>query len=459
MNLNFKLTEKQIELLKAVNKYSIIFYGGARGGGKSFGVRAIAIIKSFQIKNLRIGFFRRTFPELRSNHIDPLFSEYPDLAKYYNSSTHTLKIPETGSIIEFNHCNDEKDVFLYQGREYHILIIDEVGQWPESMFWTLLGSNRSSNPKIKPCCIITGNPGGIGHKWLKRIFIDRDLRDVENPKDYLFIQSKVYDCPPLIENDPAYVKRLEAEPNEMRRRAFLDGDWSIFAGQYFDNFRTNIHVLPRDYEILPHWHKFCGFDLGHNHPYVFGAYAVDEDGEIIKFAECGRRGQDPYEIIKEVGETFPDIEKYTIFAGHDCWAKGRDGTKAVVEVFRDAGWNMIRAQVDRLQGAKFLRMLLDWKKDAEGKLIKKPKFYIKENCWRTIKCLPFLVVDDKNPEDVKKIDASEIDEWGGDDPYDETRYAVMSRYTPTLPEARVVQRHSFGWLIEQMDKPNQKIRK
>jgi phage terminase large subunit len=455
MKIEFRLTPKQIDFFKSVGEFPVTFYGGARGGGKSYAVRAISVIKCLQVPNYRVGFFRKTFPELRSNHIDPLFAEHPELAQFYNSSSHTIKFPN-GSLIEFNHCQEEKSVFLYQGREYHLLIIDEVGQWPEQWFWTLLGSNRSSNEKIKACCLLTGNPGGIGHKWLKRIFIDKKFRKEENPADYNFISAKVQDCPPLIKNDPKYVERLMAEPNEMRRRAFLDGDWTVFAGQFFDNFRTDIHVVSRDYVIEKHWQKFGGFDLGFNHPFVFGAYAVDEDGVIIKFAECGDRGYVPENIIKEVKETFPEVTKWPIYAGHDCWSKGRDGSKAVVEVFQNAGLNMVRANINRKQGAMFMRMLLDWEMNKEKVLVKKPKLYIMENCWRTIKCVPFLIVNDKDPEDVLKINATEDDVWAGDDAYDETRMAIMSRYSPSTKEELKRQRHTFGWFVDKMNEAENK---
>ena len=149
-----------------------------------------------------------------------MFKEYPMLKEYWDESKKLLTLPNN-STLEFCHSENERDVELYQGREFEDLAIEEAGQWTETMFRTLLGSNRSSRPGFKPRCRLTGNPGGIGHSWLKRIFIKRRFNERERPEDYAFIQALVNDNKALIDNDPGYVHRLDAEPNEALRKAYL----------------------------------------------------------------------------------------------------------------------------------------------------------------------------------------------------------------------------------------------
>ena len=128
------------------------------------------------------------------------------------------------------------------------------------MFRTLLGSNRSSRPGIKARAILTGNPGGIGHAWLKRIFVERKFKEEERPEDYTFIQAFVQDNQALLENDPDYVHRLKTEPNEALRRAFLYGDWDIFAGQFFSEISRTVHLI-KPFNIPHHWTRFGAYDF------------------------------------------------------------------------------------------------------------------------------------------------------------------------------------------------------
>lgn len=423
MNLNINLTDKQLEFLDASYTYPVVFFGGARGGGKSHGLRTLLLIRSLETSGLRIGLFRRTYPEIRSNHVEPLLAEHPWIKDYYNKSDHIIRLPND-SIIELCYCDNEDDVFRYQGREYHILAIDEAGQWTESMFWTLRGSNRSSRPDIKPVTLLTGNPGGIGHGWLKRLFVDRDFNERERPSDFFFIKSMVYDCIPLIENDPDYVSRLEAEPNESLRRAYLDGDWSIFAGQFFSEWSPDVHVLPIQWQPEDHWQRFGAFDPGFFHPAAFGWFACDEQGRVYLYRELVERNLRIDEIVNQI-LSYPDsFNLQFIVGGLDCWSRGRDGGPTIAEQFNNmtAGENvtLTKANTDRVQGASQVRAYLAHKGTE-------PRFFIHASCKRTIECIPRLMYNPKKPEDVLKIDASDLDPFSGDDTYDMVRYFLMSR--------------------------------
>lgn len=426
------LTDKQIQFLEASYDHPVVFFGGARGGGKSYGLRNLVLIRALEKPGLHIALFRKTYPELRANHIDPLLIEHPELREYFNKSEHIIRLPNS-SIIEFCHCQNRDDVHLYQGREYDVLCIDEAGQWEEQTFQTLRGSNRSAKPGVKPVTLLTGNPGGIGHQWLKRLFIERSYNERERPDDYYFIQSKVYDCPPLIDNDPNYVHRLEAEPNQALRRAYLDGDWDVFAGQFFGEWRREIHVLPADFKIEKHWTRFAAFDPGYFHPSAFGWFAVDEQGAVYLYRELVQRGLRIDEIAREV-KKFEDSSKLTaVYAGLDCWAKGRDGSPSIAEQFatlpNNITLNLVKANTDRIQGASQVRAYLAWKNLPVS--MKGPRFFATENCTHSINCIPRMIHDPNKPEDVLKVDATETDPHKGDDCYDMIRYALMSRPLPS----------------------------
>lgn len=429
-----RLTDKQLDFLDSSYNWPVTFYGGARGGGKSHGLRALIYVRAME-QPLNIAIFRKTYPELRANHIEKFLFEYPDLKQYYNKTDKTFKLP-SGSTIELCHCQRYEDVLLYQGREWDILAIDEAGQFEERIFQTLRGSVRTSKVGVKPCVLLTGNPGGIGHKWLKRIFVDKRFNENERPEDYNFISSKVYDCAPLIDADPDYISRLEAEPNEALRKAYLHGDWDIFAGQFFSEWNRDIHVVPANYKIENHWIRWGAYDHGYNHPASFGWYAVDEDGVVIKYRELVVRHHRPDEIGKIIN-SYTDTKKlqYCV-AGHDIWAT-RDGGPTIAEKFSSLPDPIYfsKANIDRIQGASQMRDYLAYENLQSGN--KGPLFKVTANCTRTIDCIPAMIHDERRPEDVKKVDATDSNPFGGDDTYDESRYSLMSRPGVSKPKLDV----------------------
>jgi phage terminase large subunit len=437
--IRIALTEKQKQFLRAVEKTSVTFYGGAKGGGKSHGLRNIILLRRFQYPGTTGAIFRKTYPELEANHIRPILSQFPQLRPYYNESKKILTLPN-GSTLEFCYCEAERDLDRYQGREYQDLGIEEAGQWTEVMFQRLRGSNRSAKGHIKPRCLLTGNPGGLGHKWLKRLFIQRDFKETERPEDYAFVQALVRDNPAIMDNDPDYVHRLQAEPNEMLRKAYLEGDWDIFAGQFFSEIRREIHFI-KAFSPPSHWNRFGAYDFGFNHPSAFGWFAVDEDGNVYMYRELVeaklRIDQFAQKLIQ-----FPDTKTlYPIVAGRDCWTKknvnDEKSPPTIAEKFLEFDLHLKPATIDRVPGADQLRSYLAW----EGKPGGKPRLYIMDNCPVTFDCLTRMLHDEKNIEDVLKVDSVDGDPMTGDDPYDMVRYALMSR--PVLSDA-VIPIHKWG---------------
>jgi phage terminase large subunit len=450
IELNIQLQPKQREFLNAVESTPIVFYGGAKGGGKSKGLQLIQLIRRLKYPGSTGAIFRRTYPELEGNHIQPLFRAYPVLRPYYNESKKVLALPN-GSTLQFCHCQNEADVDLYQGREFSDLCIDEAGQWPEGMFRRLLGSNRSSIKGILPRAILTGNPGGIGHGWLKRIFIERRFNERERSEDYKFIQALVDDNAALMENDPAYVARLESEPNEALRKAYRHGDWDIFAGQFFQEITRTIHLI-KPFTIPDHWNKFGAYDYGFNHPAAFGWFATDEDGNTYLYRELIKAQLRVDQFAKRLNEFHDTPSLYPILAGRDCWTQKsvlRDDAKppTVADEFAQHGINLKPAVIDRVQGAAQLRSYLAW----QGKANKKPRLFIFETCPITFDTLSRMIHDPDHPEDVLKVDASEGDPLSGDDAYDMIRYGLMSRPAITDKTEVVHPKYSVKWYEKQAD--------
>lgn len=427
--IRFRLQPKQLDFLATVEQTPVTFYGGAKGGGKSKGVRDIMLLRRFKFAGTHGGLFRRTYKELEGNHIRPIFKEYPSLKPYWNDSKKLLSLPN-GSTLEFCHAENEADVDLYQGREFEDLAIEEAGQWTEGMFRKLLGSNRSASKGFKARCLLTGNPGGIGHSWLKRIFIERRFNSLERPGDYAFVQALVDDNPALIENDPDYVHKLNSEPNEALRKAYRYGDWDIFAGQYFGEIRREVHLV-KPFPIPPHWTRFGAYDYGFNHPAAFGWFACNEDGDIFLYRELIQAGLRVDQFATRLKE-YPDTKKLLpIVAGLDCWAnKGisQDSSPTIAEEFAKHDIYIERAKINRIQGASQVRNYLAWQSTKRNR----PRVFIFDTCPITFDCISRMQHDPDRIEDVLKIDANEGDVMSGDDPYDMFRYGLMSR--PLLAE-------------------------
>lgn len=455
IELRIALQPKQKLFRSKIETTPVTFYGGAKGGGKSKGLRLIMLLRRFQYQGSHGAIFRRTYPELEGNHIRPLFEEFPALKTYWNDGKKLLSLPN-GSFLQFCHAQNEADIDLYQGREFHDLAIDEAGQWTEAMIRKLQGSNRSSKPGIKARTILTGNPGGIGHTFLKRIFIERRFNSRENPDDYAFIQALVDDNAALIENDPEYVHRLNTEPNEALRKAYRYGDWDIFAGQFFGEIRREIHMV-KPFPIPAHWNRFGAYDFGFNHPGAFGWFANDEDGNTFLYREFIKAQLRVDQFATEL-KKFKDTEQlYPIVAGWDCWTKkgiiNDSSPPTIAEEFVKHGIILKKAVIDRIQGASQLRNYLAWQNLANGR--KLPKFFIFETCPYTYEGIARALHDPDRVEDVLKQDAVDGDPMSGDDAYDMVRMGLMSR--PILSDAAIV-KHAYGskeWAEKEIDNMEQ----
>ena len=232
-------------------------YGGARGGGKSWALRRKLVALCLRYPTIRCLLVRRSYAELKANHVDPLLREYAGLIQYRESDKR-LDFPN-GSSISLGYCSSNRDVLRYQGQEYDIIAIDEATQLNEYQFSIFKACLRGVG-NVPRRMYLTCNPGGVGHAWVKRLFIDRAFRPDEDPSDYRFIPAQVYDNPVLTAADPDYVRQLESLPGKLRD-AWLLGRWDVFEGQFLPEFRPEIHVAESD-EIPGELRYFAALDYG-----------------------------------------------------------------------------------------------------------------------------------------------------------------------------------------------------
>lgn len=441
MKIDVPLTDKQSELDFSLNQYDCTGYGGAKGGGKSHGLRSVILVRTLTRPGHIGALFRRTYPELEENHIAPLFKQFPELRGYYNSGKKEIRIPALESEFKFRFCERQADVDRYAGREYHTVGIEEAGDWTLDMAFRLVRNcNRSTVPGIRAASALTFNWGGIGHSGLKRIFVTKDLRENEKKLTFNFILAKVEDNPAILEMDPGYLDRLESEPNEALRRAYRHGDPDIVAGQYFEIQRM-VHVV-KPFEIPKYWAWFGSYDYGFNHPASWLFFAVNTDGrvhlvhEIVK-AKMGLPEQ-AAEVRAFMRSQSIDAGQMLFYAGHDCWAKKKGSEPTIAEDFLDQEITLVRANISRVLGAHRVRQYLAYKSpNLEGEQGVGPNFVMFDTCKDTIECITRMVHNPDNVEDVLKVDSVNGDASTGDDPYDAVRYGLMSRPSlnpPTFPK-------------------------
>lgn len=428
--------EKQRRFL--LDEHRHVAYGGARGGGKSWAVRTKAKILALRWPGIKILIVRRTYPELIKNHVEFLRKELYGIARY-NETGKEFRFPN-GSVIDFGYCDADKDLERYQGAEYDVIFLDEAGQLREDWIKKINACVRGVNDFPKRT-YYTLNPGGASHGYFKRLFVDRRFEDNERPEDYSFIQAKVTDNHALMQMQPEYVAQLEAMPYRLRRM-WLDGDWDVYIGQFFEEFRDDpdhyedrrfTHVI-EPFDIPADWPVFRSYDFGYAKPFSVGWWTVGYDGVIYRILELYGCTREPNEgllwapdkqfaKIKEIEETHP-------------WLKGRE----IRGVADPAIWDASRGESINETALKYRiyfqkgdnRRLPGWMQvhyrlafDEEGYA----QMYVFRGCSAFIRTIPLLMYDQHSPED---LDTSMEDHVA-----DEVRYFCMSR--PIKPRAPVKQ--------------------
>jgi phage terminase large subunit len=385
--------------------------------------------------------FRKTRPEVKANHVIKFLGEVPHYRRrLYSFNAQDLVVTwANGSRTYFGYLEHDKDVFNYQGPEYDVMIFEEATHqtwWRVN--WLLSNRLRATVDTATPFALFPSNPGNVGHFWYKRLFIERRHRENERPEEYAFLQAKVYDNYELCRRDPGYVHKLEGL-EEPWRSWMLDGNFHAGQGTALQMRKEH---LCDPFKIPQHWTIFGGYDWGFAHPAVFGLYAVEPDrdgekGRIIKLETISMQYQNDWQQIRTVLERGnrimtaigrgPLLEELEYVAtGADTRAKkafGQGEQPSSAERWQDAGFPMSDQKVDdRVPGLNNLRDYLRIRADGRPGY---QMFNTASNV-KTFEQLEAMVQDPDDLEDVLKVDADEVGE-GGDDRYDETRMALMSR--------------------------------
>lgn len=406
--------EKQARFFESEHRFTA--YGGARGGGKSWAVRRKAALLAFSHPDIKMILLRRSYPELRENHILPLQRELMGAAKYRDSRK-CFEFPN-GARLLFGYCANESDVLQYQGQEYDIIFLDEATQFTEFQFSTLTACLRGAN-NLPKRMYLTCNPGGVGHAWVKRLFIDRDYRQGERPEDYLFIPASVYDNRALIERDPGYVRMLKNLPDALRK-AWLEGDWGVFAGQYFAMWREQVHVIA-PFALPRHYRRVITLDYGLD---MLAAYwiALDERGLAYVYREVYESGLIISEAAARIRQEGMDGAE-CVYAPPDLWNRRQDTGKSAAEIFAECGVPLVKAQNNRVQGwydmAEWLKIRCADRLDCGSRRVQRADGQsegelcggapgeqyaclriFEGRCKNLVRCLPQVQADSKNPNDV-----------------------------------------------------------
>lgn len=376
--------EKQKKFLLSERKY--VAYGGARGGGKSWALRLKAMLLGINFPGIKMLLLRRTFPQLRENHIRPLSLMLKETAKYTDSKK-CFEF-DNGAVLKLGYCDAESDVEQYQGQEYDVIFIDEATQFTEYQFSILKGCLRGVNDFPKRM-YLTCNPGGVGHVWVKRLFVDREFSKYENPLDYDFIQAFATDNKPLMESNPDYVNQLKELPEDIKR-AWLYGDWDVYEGQYFNEFSREKHIC-KPFEIPDDWRIYISFDYGLDMLACLWI-AVDFRGRAYVYKELCESGLIVSEAAKKI-KNMTERSPYMIIAPPDMRSRQKDSGKSMRQLFSENGIDVDFADNSRVDGWLCVKEYLKSSDNNE------PRLKIFENCRNLIKCLPQLMHDAKNPSD------------------------------------------------------------
>ncbi len=433
---------RQKEFHRSPAKYRL--FGGAAGPGKTKALLWEAIYQAREVAGSDSLLLRRTYPELESSLLAYFRRDVPrSMYRRYNEAKHIVTW-HNGSTTRFGYCRNENDVYQYQGAEFLFIGLDELTHFTLKQWQFLTSRNRCPVPKSFACMAGASNPGNIGHAWVKALWVDHqpppgfERPELYYPEDYAFIRAKLADNP-IYANDAAYHRTLEALPEHLRR-AFLEGDWNVFAGQYFDVFEFGRHTVRAEaLRLEPWWPRWISIDWGFQHPsavywhcampqaatrdswpapredsaqsFSHGSRNTEHGSRIVTYREFVQSGLSPRMLAQGIAERSGRERISEVFLSPDAFAH-RTSEASIAEQLGEvlAASGLPRpapADDDRIGGWQLMYQLLE-----------SDSWLITDNCAKLIDCLPQLVRDDRRVEDIRKVD--------GDDPADAARYGLVS---------------------------------
>ncbi len=387
----------QTEFLAAPERE--VFYGGARGGGKSYAMLVDPLRYCHKQKH-RALLIRRTMPELRDliNHSQQLYPKAYPGAKWREQEKE-WKFP-SGARIEFGYAENLTDALRYQGQSYTWIGIDELPQYPtEDIYNFLRSSLRSVDPEIPVYMRATGNPGNVGSLWVKNMFVDPAVPntkfdiDIKTPTGVKkisrrFIPAKLEDNPYLMQTDDYYA--MLASLPEVQRKQFLDGNWEAFEDSSFPEFNKDIHVI-KPFDIPRNWMKFRACDWGYSSPACCLWIAVDFDNNLFVYRELYTQKVTADMFARKVLDA--EEGEYIRYGVLDSstWARRGDIGPSIAEtmILEGCRWRPSdRSPRSRIAGKLEIHKRL--RPDEETGY---PSLFILDNCVNLIRTLPMLPTD------------------------------------------------------------------
>ena len=408
-----------------------VFYGGARGGGKSYAM-LVDPLRYCHKEHHRALLLRRSMPELRDmiNHSQRLYSRAFPGAKWREQEKEWRFA--SGARIEFGYAENLTDVLRYQGQSYTWIGIDELPQYPTPEIYNFLRSSlRSVDPEIPVYMRATGNPGNVGSMWVKEMFVDPaepnkafdvliDTIAGQKKITRRFIPAKLQDNPYLMQTDD-YLVMLSSLP-DVQRKQFLEGDWSAFEDCAFPEFNPVKHIS-KPFEIPRNWHRFRTCDWGYSSNSCVLWIAIDFDNNLWVYRELYIKRMTADIFARKVMEM--ENGEYIRYGVLDSstWAKRGDVGPSIAETMIREGckWRPSdRSPRSRINGKLELHKRLSLDENTG-----EPKLKIFSNCTNLLRTLPLLPTDKNNPEDVD----TDVE----DHAYDALRYGCMTR--PIHPDS------------------------
>jgi phage terminase large subunit len=393
---------KQQMFLTATSPF--VCYGGARGGGKSFALDFKCCCMAAAYPNIKTIIIRKAQKDVKKNHLKPLKDMIKNSARW--NETDLTFYWNNGSSITFGYCDTAEDLDHLQGQEYQIVCLEESTQFTYDEFTMICAICRGGDENYPKRIYLTCNPGGIGHAWTKRLFIDRQYTKDEHPEDYSFIQALPTDNS---HNGKDYIHKLELLPSN-KKAAWLYGEWDEVTGQFFTEWNDKIHIIsPR--AIPSDSHRYFVMDYGRD---MLAGYwiAVDYDGNAVVYREVyqGEDNEDtgPGLMVSDAAQLILDKENqekdnniFIRLAPPDLWSKQSGTGKSQVELFADNGVTLTKADNSRIDGWMALREWLKVYKDSNGKETSRLKVF--NTCRHLIRVIPQLQYDTKKPNDAAKV--------------------------------------------------------
>ena len=421
----------------------IVIYGGARGGGKTFSALGEFWIHAEKFgENARGLMIRKTREDLKDT-VAVAERMYGNAARYQEKGAF-FKFAN-GARLYCAYLENESDAEHYQGWSLTRVYVEELTQFSSPMpIMRLLATLRSS-AGIKCQMRCTCNPGGVGHLWVKQWAVDHGAYKVVTDDDTgltrTFIPALLTDNPALLESDPNYINRLKAVGSPQLVKAWLEGDWSIIEGAFFEEWDAARHVI-EPFDIPWHWTRFRACDWGSARPFSVGWYAVVQDDmwrsgrrlpryALIRYREWyGWNGKDPNVGLKLTAEEVAagivsretrhnGVREEVNYGVMDPSALNVVAWPSIAETMGRHGVILPRADNTRVTRDRRMGGWDQVRNRLKGDADHDPMLFVFSYCRHLIRTLPVMQHDDLNPEDLD----SDMEDHAAD----ELRYACMSR--------------------------------